>query len=266
MKRLLRKKSGFTLVEVIIAMAIMAILMGSMMLFFQPLIATINSIDKNERAESLIVTIEDYINRKIRYATQITVIEDIPFVKVNNDVDVQSALKQMGIQYNTSTDYEIGCISLRKNQFNPSDTNTIGTILCEEKVLVSSDGTLKLDTDNQTPKEKYKVFSDVFYNDSYCDFIFTDSGGAYTPQFDVLKMRSYVYAKSSDALNPPEGEVSSIALSSSSTYMTLLNIRINKATNPDYVSKFCNYTGTDSASTLDTYIFFIKRKLPVPAP
>ncbi len=75
MIRLLKKrnKGGFTLVEVVVSVALLAILMGGMMMFIAPIVRNFNDNQKDQSAQSVSACINDYIVRSIRYATQVAV-------------------------------------------------------------------------------------------------------------------------------------------------------------------------------------------------
>ena len=68
MKKLLRKKA-FTLVELIVAMAIMMILIGAAMAMFTPVSSIIKSLDEDAVTNSVTDTIMGYISDKLNVAT-----------------------------------------------------------------------------------------------------------------------------------------------------------------------------------------------------
>ena len=68
MIRLLRKRGsgGFTLVEMIVSVALLAVLMGGMILFISPVIRTYNDNTTDITAENTTTCVQEYISRTIR--------------------------------------------------------------------------------------------------------------------------------------------------------------------------------------------------------
>lgn len=81
-KRLLkaRNKSGFTLVEVIISCALLAILVLGIMSFVTPVLKMVSSGQKNARATMLAETIDTYISGVLRTAKMVEVFENVDYV------------------------------------------------------------------------------------------------------------------------------------------------------------------------------------------
>lgn len=80
-KRLLkaRNKSGFTLVEVIISCALLAILVLGIMTFVTPVLKMVSSGQKNARATMLAETVDTYISGILRTAKMVEVFENVNY-------------------------------------------------------------------------------------------------------------------------------------------------------------------------------------------
>lgn len=81
LKRLLkaRNSSGFTLVEVILSCALLAILILGIMMFVTPVLRMVTSGQKNARATMLAETVDTYIAGVLRTAKKIEVFENVDF-------------------------------------------------------------------------------------------------------------------------------------------------------------------------------------------
>ena len=60
-----RNSGGFTLVEVIVSCALLAVLLGGMMLFIYPVIRTFDDTEKVYTADNVANCIDEYITKKI---------------------------------------------------------------------------------------------------------------------------------------------------------------------------------------------------------
>lgn len=169
--RLLKKrnKGGFTLVEVVVSLALLAILMGGMMLFISPIVKSFNDSQKDQSAQSVSACINDYIVHNIRYATQLAVFSNTNYDTIKNDSGCTSRISAMN-KYCTDANggggasnrtYELKCLSIK------FDAATNMYYLYEENVDMTSNGAL------DETKAARKVFSDCFYNDLYMTFEIT---------------------------------------------------------------------------------------------
>ena len=68
-----RCKSGFTLVEVIVSCALLAILLMGMMLFITPIVKSFNDTNRNLVAENITTCIQNYITLTTRNATNVAI-------------------------------------------------------------------------------------------------------------------------------------------------------------------------------------------------
>lgn len=117
--RLLKKRGrgGFTLVEMIVSVALLAILLGGMMIFISPIIRSFNDTTTNLTAENTATCIEEYITKSIRNASQIGIFANTSSTSVYKTYQTQ--IGKMNSFCNsvngTSTNktYELRCISLK---------------------------------------------------------------------------------------------------------------------------------------------------------
>lgn len=166
-----RRSGGFTLVEMVVSVALLAILLGGMMLFIAPIVRSFNDTKRDLTVENAATAVEEYITKSIRNASQIAIFS------YTNDAELTSGDKQkiisdmnkycVGINKDAKglpltegkEKYLLKCISLRY------DESTQKYILCQESVDMNGNGALK-----SVDIDKKKVFSDCLYNDVYLTF------------------------------------------------------------------------------------------------
>lgn len=168
--RCLFKKSssgGFTLVEMVVSVALLAILLAGMMLFVSPIVRSFNDNMTDLTAENVATTIEEYISRSVRNANQVAVFSYI------NESDLSTGsykalideMVKFCLEVNKDSKgtilptgkekYLLKCISLRY------DTSSGKYYLCNEKVNQSNGAFESLSLNDK------KVFSDCLYKDLY---------------------------------------------------------------------------------------------------
>ena len=118
MKKILRtlKKrgsSGFTLVEMIVSVALLAILLGGMMLFVAPIVRSFNDTKTNMNAENVATTMQEYLTRSIRNAHQVAVFSYIGANDLEDNSAIKAKIDQMGEFCKARKNYMLKCISLR---------------------------------------------------------------------------------------------------------------------------------------------------------
>lgn len=158
MKKILRtlKKrgsSGFTLVEMIVSVALLAILLGGMMLFIAPIVRSFNDTKTNLNAENVATTMEEYLTRSIRNASQVAVFSYIDADSLNNNSAIKDKVNQMGDFCRARNNYMLKCISLRYEEGR--------YVMYNEDVDLSKASGAKL------KGTRTKVFSDCLYTDLY---------------------------------------------------------------------------------------------------
>lgn len=161
-----RRNSGFTLVEMVVSVALLAVLMVGIMLFISPVLKTFNDDSRDLVAENITTCVQNYITQSMRDATNVVI-----FANTNEDsvrancMSTINQLKAFCENPKTSlndTPYNMWCLSLR---FDSSDGRYY---LYREKVVTNSGDT----ADPFNSAERYSVFSKCLYNDLYTRFRF----------------------------------------------------------------------------------------------
>lgn len=153
----LRKRGsrGFTLVEMIVSVALLAVLMGGMMLFVSPILRSFNDTKTDLTAENVSTTIQEYLTRSIRNADQVAVFNYIGRDELASNSAIKTKIQSMNEfcsdRNQNQKIYTLKCISLRYENGR--------YLLYNEDVNMNSNGQL---SGNGT-----KVFSDCLYSDLY---------------------------------------------------------------------------------------------------
>ena len=264
--RLLKKrnKCGFTLVEVVVSVALLAILMGGMMLFIAPIVKSFNNDQKDQSAEGIAACVNNYIVHNIRYATQVAVFSNTNYNDIKDNSAYTARIQAMnkyctdanGGSGSVNRTYELKCISLRY------DDASHMYYVYNEFVNMAANGAL-----DQT--KSTKVFSDCFYNDLYMTFEVTQpENGDYGKienapvlRNDALKFNINAYRDSSrnTMIYYGEGvtELRNIKgmLKSDKANASKYNISVAPAAPVDF--------GSMTDGSRDIYIYYIKRTLAV---
>lgn len=110
----IRNKKGFTLVEMIISLAIISIMMMGMLAFFGPVTSTIKDMSKKTDAETAVVNITSYITKSITQAKKVVVCQGMKFSdvqsKMNND-EIGNKFLSSALPFDPAVD-EIKCLRL----------------------------------------------------------------------------------------------------------------------------------------------------------
>lgn len=161
--RLFRRTSGFTLVEMVVSVALLAVLLGGMMLFISPIVSSFNDNKADLIAENAATCIQEYITKSIRNANQIAIFANTNYTNLSSTDSYTTRIKAMndfcasvnGTAVNKT--YVLKCLSLKYDDGK--------YYLYNENVNMSSNGAL------DTTKSQ-KVFSDCLYNDMFFEFDF----------------------------------------------------------------------------------------------
>lgn len=205
MIRLLKKRcsGGFTLVEMVVSIALLAILLGGMMLIISPIIRSYNDNSKDYTAENTANCVEEYISRTLRSAQSVSVFMNTNAASLTSDAAYSAEIKRMSdlvVKNNAKNNnsgsgiktqlYSLHCMSLK---FDDGKYR-----LYDEFVSTDLDGAI--DTTKSSA-----VFSECLYKDLYlvCDFAKPKNGdfgkvtGAKEFREDALDMTVSVYRDSS---------------------------------------------------------------------
>ena len=99
MKAILRRlkkhnSGGFTLVEVIVSCALLAVLLGGMMLFIYPVIRTFDDTEKVYTADNVANCIDEYITKKIYNARRIAIFSNANYDQLTNVEEYKNKIGQ----------------------------------------------------------------------------------------------------------------------------------------------------------------------------
>lgn len=166
LKRLLRKRnsSGFTLIEVVIAMALLGILVTGVIAFMSPIIDMIRNNKNNARATLLSESINSYVLGNLRSAYRVDIIAGDNLAKAMSDHPFQYA--DNGTKGNITifmgpenrTKYELRCMAMAWLE----DTSEAGG--GHKKLMLIN---CKVDPDNLKVLSYEKVFDDSMYSQLY---------------------------------------------------------------------------------------------------
>lgn len=161
-----RNKSGFTLVEVVVSLALLAILMGGMILFISPIVRSFNDNKTDLTAENSAVCVQEYITKSIRNANQVAIFANTNYSDLSSNATYTAKIAKMN---KFCTDVNAGA---------KDDKNKIYLLKCISLKYDSTDGRYYLY--NETVKDNgeldttagktQKVFSDCLFNDLYMTF------------------------------------------------------------------------------------------------
>ncbi len=195
-KRLLRKRNngGFTLVEVIVASALLGVLMLGVLGFVQPVMKNVREKEQNARAVMLCETVESYIANSTKYAYYVQTFSgvtaaDVTSASVSSPAPIVNA-KYTGTEYPDNADaslalmqnclnnilgkenYEIRCIGMR----------WLDDAKSGEKKLMLTNEVVNQDTLALDPSRTRPVFETCFYDGLYPVLTF----GNYNNQYQIL--------------------------------------------------------------------------------
>lgn len=168
MIRLLRKRGsgGFTLVEMVVSVALLAVLMGGMILFISPVIRTYNDNTTDITAENTTTCVQEYISRTIRNSYKVAIFENTNYDKIKANDAYKAIISSMNEYCNkingvgaVNKTYVLNCLSLR---YDDTDKRYY---LWKESVNMTSNGAL------DTTKSE-KVFADCLYDRLYITYEF----------------------------------------------------------------------------------------------
>lgn len=247
LKRLMSKRNnaGFTLVEVVISIALLGILLVSMTMFVGPVLSAAAGTKKDIRASILSETIDAYIDRSIKNARYVAVFGGVAISGTQKTTDMQAIynseeLKKFKAFFNADNEdkYEVRCIGI--NWTMDDRTNESKYILTLGKVGIGTG-------DNYVITQTNKVFEDCFYDGLYpkitIEQVVSTEDSSKAP---ALKSTIEVYTNDS---------MDTMAISGTG-YTQLINVTKDKIDE----SMFIKTVRTPAASEqTDTYIFYITR-------
>ncbi len=161
-----RNSGGFTLVEVIVSCALLAVLLGGMMLFIYPVIRTFDDTEKVYTADNVANCIDEYITKKIYNARRIAIFSNANYDQLTNVEEYKNKIAEMNSfcasvnKNDPNKTYVLRCISLR---YDAADGKYY---LYQEEPNMTGNGVLKQD-------KARAVFQKCLYNDLFFTFSFS---------------------------------------------------------------------------------------------
>lgn len=178
--KLLRKRGagGFTLVEMVVSVALIAVLLIGMLMFVSPIVKTFNTTKTNLTADNVENCVQEYISRNLRYANRIAIFTNASAGDLTSGT-YKDTITQMNSACGSLTDpnraYELKCISLRYETTADGHENYF---MYQEKVDPYNSGAIVAGGGR-------KVFSDCLYKDLYLVYKFTKPENlSYNPSTD----------------------------------------------------------------------------------
>ncbi|MGN0687516.1 MAG: prepilin-type N-terminal cleavage/methylation domain-containing protein [Oscillospiraceae bacterium] len=264
MKKLLiilkkRRSHGFTLVEMIVAVALLAILLAGMMIFITPILQSYKDNQTLYTAENVATSIQRTITGTLRNAYQVAIFTSADY-NSNKTTAIMDKVKPLATYVNSKNAdttislnrlYELRCLSLRCNDGQ--------YYLCDEVVTTNptpGNGYIVGNADNSALLDSTKVFSDVLYNGLYMDFGFsipteTKSDGTTQPSIDTLKYTIKAY-----------GDKNKKSVVFNGAGMTeLYAIKVLRRSGGAAAEYNITVNDVSSATGKDIYIYYVARKL-----
>lgn len=168
MRKLLKKKA-FTLIEVIISMAIMTVLIVAAMSMFNPVNGIIKSLDEDTVTNAVTDTITNYVSDKMKTASTYSIKGYTTENLTKNSDNDDSVAKMVNVMIN---DMEVNetmyCMILRSTSegyqlYDLGKINSTADYITKSKKVVNNNG--------------YAVFNSEYYNDSRYKFSFRTTSG-----------------------------------------------------------------------------------------
>lgn len=107
---------GFTLVEMVVSIALLAILLGGMMLVIAPIVNSFNDTKTDLTAENVSTCVNEYISRSVRYASKAVVFTDTNYDEITANDTYKNLIKTLNEDAKkggVNANYELKCISLK---------------------------------------------------------------------------------------------------------------------------------------------------------
>lgn len=168
MKKLLKKKA-FTLVELIVAMAVMTILIAAAMAMFNPVSSIVKSLDEDTVTNEVTDTITNYISSKLKNASTYNIqgYTDEQLIAAASEDD--SAAKIASAMFADKEDNETVYAMVLRSTSQGYQLYDLGKM--NSAVSFTTKATAMKNSD------KYAVFNREYYNDSRYKFTFLTTSG-----------------------------------------------------------------------------------------
>ncbi len=254
-----RASHGFTLVEMIVAVALLAVLLGGMMILVAPILESYADDKQFVTAENISTCMVEHITHTLRNSGQVVVVENASYGDTSTNSLVTTKVNAMKKYVDDSnTNYAtraLKCISLR--YFDGK------YYLCNEGFSATGN-TLSGNAASTVDALKGKVFSDVLYNDLYMNFDFSMASVA-TGEKDASGNDKFEVSKHTLALDiesyADKDRKNLVYTGKTVTEMRQVKVQLRAdPANTDYYTEVIDLGGTDDQHK-DIYIFYTVRNL-----
>ena len=250
LKRLMSKRNnaGFTLVEVVISVALLGILLVSMTMFVGPVLQAATGTKKDIRATILADTVDAFVDRSVKNSRYIAVFDGVAQtgstqyatdIKNIYESEEYKKLTKFMTEDSNANIYDLRCISI--NWRMDDRTNEYKYMLAMNKLTDESVYKYEI-------KEKKQVYDDCFYDGLFpmisIEQVYATDG---TTKVPALKIGVDVF--SNDAMTD-------IAISGAG-YTELINLSTDSV-GDNVLFKSIRTSAADEKS--DIYIFYVTRK------
>ena len=162
-----RRNGGFTLVEMIVACAVLAVLMVGMIITISPVIQSYNDNSRNLVAENVATSLQNYITMSTRNATSVLIFGNTNEESIKNNANGHINAPKTFAKTKTGSGrdaYTLKCISLR---YSTADSRYY---LYTETIDPTQTGDSANPFDNKGTRRT--VFSNCIYDDIYYSMSF----------------------------------------------------------------------------------------------
>jgi prepilin-type N-terminal cleavage/methylation domain-containing protein len=161
----LKSKSAFTLVEVMIAVAITSMLIVAVMALLDPVNKIINMISSDSDAQNTVTAASSYIERQVQLSTGIELYKQVDLSAASDAVNMGAIMENFANKY-TAAAY-IPRAFIIKQEFNAAGGVTSSTLysirLKSPAITALADGELGELLKDPAWLEQYRVFNNSFY-------------------------------------------------------------------------------------------------------
>lgn len=251
--RILKKRAshGFTLVEMVISVALLGILLGGMMIFISPILRSFNDNKNLVSAENVANCMQEYVMHNLRNATQIVIVTNASYDDLGTNTLIAEAVADMKNDEGEVKNHVLKCMSLRYVDGK--------YILCNEPFGTGS----TLSGNSNASALTGKVFNDCLYNNMYMNFDFEMAKVFDSVADDGTKL--YVDSKDTLILNIKSysdiDRKDMIFSGRNVTELRQIKVKLRAgAKESDYYVKTFDAGGSDETHS-DIYIFYSARQL-----
>lgn len=214
----LKRKNGYTLVEVIVASALLAVLLIGITMFISPVMSNISSNEVSARASNVAESVQYYISRNLRNAS---------FVAIFSDAQMSDFTSQAVINDVTSEQNKVlaKATSGSMPDYVSKQKNSAGAEIYELKCM-----SIRSVTDIKSGETKYFLYNEYF--SSGADTLDSTKSSLVFEQcfFEGIYMKcSFAHVEAAAAPDPGTGtgEPSPTPTPAAPTYRPALEIKLN---------------------------------------